>query len=64
MASHWLVKSEPNSYSFDDLVRDVRALALAAAPPETSAWDATGTDPAAEPEALPVAPRPAPLGSG
>ena len=21
-ASHWLVKSEPNTYSFDDLVRD------------------------------------------
>ena len=22
MASHWLVKSEPNAYSFEDLVRD------------------------------------------
>ncbi len=25
-ASHWLVKSEPNSYSFDDLVRDGRTV--------------------------------------
>jgi predicted RNA-binding protein with PUA-like domain len=24
--SHWLVKSEPNSYSFDDLVRDGRTV--------------------------------------
>jgi len=26
MASHWLVKSEPNAYSFDDLVRDGRTV--------------------------------------
>jgi len=26
MANHWLVKSEPNTYSFDDLIRDGRTV--------------------------------------